>query len=116
MAFNWKSRKLWGGIVALIVGLLVATGSMGETQAEELGSTLLYILGIFGLYVAGNAAEHAATRGTRLTMNDMEKDVLARALAEAQAKVASPKEEDKDWTDTTGKILKAVAGKLIPFL
>jgi len=116
MTFNWKSRKLWAAIVSLAVALLVSGGFIGDAQGEQLGEMVMAVLGIFGLYVAGNAAEHFAASKARLTMSDMERDVLARALADAQARVASPKEEDSDWTDTTGKILKAVAGKLIPFL
>ena len=116
MTFNWKSRKLWAAIVTLLVMLLVSAGVIGEIEGEMLGEMILAVLGIFGLYVAGNVGEHLAARGAKLTLTETEKDIMARALADAQTRVISQKQEDRDWTDTAGSVLKAVAGKLIPFL
>ena len=116
MTFNWKSRKLWAAIVSLVVALLVSSGILGEAQGDQLGEMILAVLGIFGLYTLGNVGEHFAASRSKLSLSQEEADVVARALADAQARVKSTDEKDADWTDYVGGVLKSVAGKLIPFL
>lgn len=49
-----KSRKLWGGVILIVIALLFALLKL----ADEFAKVSEFITMIFGLYVIGNVGEH----------------------------------------------------------
>ena len=108
MKFDWKSRKLWAAIVSSIVALLVSGGYIGEMQGDQLGEMVLMILGIFGIYVAGNVGEHIArSKAPQLTPEEIQS--VARALKEFELK-------GNGWEDKAKDALWGGIKKLVPFI
>lgn len=91
---NWKSRKLWFGIVSMILGVMVAKGVISDAQADTMTEMILTLLAVFipfGVYTAGNVAEHFAAN-KRLDNED--KAALANMVKQGQAALSEKQKKE----------------------
>lgn len=121
---NWKSRKLWFGIVSMVVGVLVARGVISDAQADTLTEMILTLLAVFipfGVYTVGNVVEKFADAKRSMSeaakiqasgnvLDDQDKKALATAFMAGQKALAEQAEKGKTNVD-----LAALTGANIAF-